>query len=94
MGHKTTLAELIGLKSRKKLCDLWKQGQALQEECRAVVCVSRENTQKAKAQLESKMTSVVSESKKLFFEYIDNKRRSKINTGPMLVKDCHLINKD
>lgn len=45
------------------------------------------------------MTSVISESKKGIkcnqcIKCIDNKRSSKANTGPMLVKDCNLINRD
>ena len=43
---------LIELKRKKKLYDLWKEGQASQENYRAVVCISREKTGKAKAQLE------------------------------------------
>ena len=50
----------------KRLDDLWKQGQALQEDYRAVVGIRREKTRKAKAQLELKLTSVVPDNKKGF----------------------------
>jgi len=35
---------LVELKRKKKLHDLWKQGQASQEDYRAVVCICREKT--------------------------------------------------
>ena len=82
------------LKRKKKLYDLWKQGQALQEEYRAVVHICREKTRKAKAQLELKLASVVSNNKKGFFKNINGKRRSKENVGPILVEDGHLTNRD
>ena len=56
------------LKRKKKLYDLWKQGQASQEAYTAMVRISREKTRKAKAQLELKLASVVSDSKKGFFK--------------------------
>ncbi|KAK4811148.1 hypothetical protein QYF61_019779 [Mycteria americana] len=47
---------LVELKRRKKkLYDLWKQGQALQEDYRAVVHIRRKKRQKAKAELELKL---------------------------------------
>ena len=59
---------LVELKRKKKLYDLWKQGQALQEDYRAMVCIYREKTRKAKAQLTLKLASVVSDNKKGFFK--------------------------
>ncbi|GAB0189105.1 mitochondrial enolase superfamily member 1 [Grus japonensis] len=53
-----------------------------------------EKTQKAKAQLELKLASVVSENKKGSFKYINSKRRSKKNIGPILFEDGHLTNRD
>ena len=43
--------------------DPWRQGQASQEEYRAVVRICREKTRKAKAQLELKLAGVVSDNK-------------------------------
>jgi len=51
----------VELKREQKLYDLWKQGQASQEDYRAVVRICREKTQKAKAQPELKLASVVSD---------------------------------
>ncbi|GAB0176274.1 mitochondrial enolase superfamily member 1 [Grus japonensis] len=55
---------------------------------------NREQTRKAKAQLELKLASVVSDNKKGFFKYVNSKRRSKENIGPILVEDGHPTNKD
>ncbi|KAK4818823.1 hypothetical protein QYF61_019860 [Mycteria americana] len=83
--QKASLAELlVELKRKKKLYDLWKQGQASQEGYRAM----------AKAQLELKLASVVSDHKKGFFRYVNCKRRSKENVGPILIEDGHLTNRD
>lgn len=46
--------------------------------------------QKAKAQLELKLTSTVSDNKKGFLKYTSSNRRSKENTRLILVEDGHL----
>ncbi|PKU39318.1 rna-directed dna polymerase from mobile element jockey- hypothetical protein [Limosa lapponica baueri] len=51
-------------------------------------------TRKAKAQLELKLASVVSDNKKGFLKYITSKRRSKENIGLIFVEDGHLTNRD
>lgn len=56
-----------------------------------VVLIYWEKTQKAKVQLELKLASIVSDNKKGFLKYINSKKRSKENTGSILVKDGHLI---
>ena len=85
---------LIELKRKKKLYDLWKEGQASQENYRAVVCICREKTGKAKAQLELNSASVVSDNKKGFLKYVNSKRRSKENLGLIFVEDGRLTNSD
>lgn len=47
------------LRRKKPFYGHWKRGQALQEDCRAVVCLCREKTGKAKAQLDFKLARVV-----------------------------------
>ena len=81
------------LKRKKKLYDLWKRGQASQEDDRAGVLICREKTQKAKAQLELKLASVASDNKSSFFKYV-NRKRSKENIGQIMVEDGHLTNRD
>lgn len=84
--------ELLVVHKRKtKLYDLWRQGQALQEDYRAVVHIGRGKTQKAKTQL--KLASSVSDNKKGFLKYV-NSKRSKENMGLILVEDGHLTNRD
>ena len=41
-----------------------------------------------------KLAGVVSGNKKGFFRYVNSKRRSKENIGPILVEDGHLTNRD
>lgn len=74
--------------------NLWKLGQALQEVYRAMVFACREKTSKIKVQLWLKMANVVSDSKKVFFKNAISKRRSRKNTGPILIEDGLLSNKD
>lgn len=81
------------LKRRKPLCGLWKRGLALQEDCRAVVCICREKTGKVKAQFDLKLVRGVSD-KKSVFKYISSKRRPKENAGQILVKVCNLTNRN
>lgn len=45
--------------------------------------VHREKTQKAKAELELKVASVVPDNRKGFFKYVSSKWRSKENIGPI-----------
>jgi len=78
----------------EELHDLWKQGQVLQEEYRAVVCLCREKTRKANAQSELKLVRAVSDNKKGIFKYVNSKRRAKENIGPILVEDGLLTNRD
>ena len=59
-----------------------------------MVCLCREKTRKAKAPLELKLAGVVSDNKAAFFKYVNSKRRSKANIGPILVEDGPLTNRD
>jgi len=54
----------------------------------------RENTRKAKAQLELKLADVVSDNKKCSFKNVNSKRLSKENIRLILVDDGHLTNRD
>ena len=85
---------LLELKRKKKFYDLWKRDQALQEDHRAVVRIFREKTQKAKAQLELKLATVVSDDKKGVFNCVNSRRMSKESIGLLLIEDCHLTNRD
>ena len=49
---------------------------------------------KGESSLELKLASVVSDNKKCFLKYVNSKRRSKENIGPILVEDGHLTSRD
>lgn len=49
---------------------------------------------KAKAQLELTLAVVVSDNKKIFSKYVNNKRRSKENIAQILGADGHLTSRD
>lgn len=66
----------------------------MQEDCRAVVCICREKTGKAKAQFDLKLVRVVSDNKKSVFKYVSGKRRPKENVMQILVRGCNLTNRD
>lgn len=57
----------------------------MQKDCRAVVCIWREKTGKARAQIDLKLARVVSDNKSVF-KYVSGKRRPKENVGQILVK--------
>jgi len=49
----------------------------------------------AEAQLELKQASTVVDNKKVFLKYINSKRKTKENTGPILDEArCHLTNRN
>lgn len=68
---------LLELGQKKKIYYLWKEGLASWEEDRAAVHIYREETRKAKAQLDLMLAIVVSDNKKGFFKYVNRKRRSR-----------------
>lgn len=79
---------------QKKKMYLWKQGLASEGEHRTASRTCREETKKAKAQLELMQVSVVSDNKKRFFMHVNSKRSLEKNTGLLLDADGHLTNKD
>lgn len=82
------------LRRKKKWYNLWKQGQASQEDYRALVRTCREKTHKAKVELELKLVSVSSDNKIGFFRYVNRTRKSRENMEPLLIEGGHLINRD
>ncbi|KAF1618604.1 UNVERIFIED_CONTAM: putative RNA-directed DNA polymerase from transposon X-element, partial [Eudyptes robustus] len=87
---------LLGLRKKKKRrdYDLWKKGQAAQEDYKDVVRLCREKTRKAKAQLELNLATAVKDNKKYFYKYISNKRRAKENLRPLLDMGGNIVTKD
>ena len=90
VGKTTGVAEqgaLTGTQGKKKktrFYDLWKKGQATQEDYKDVVRLCREKIRRAKAQLELNLATALKDNKRCFFKYISNKRRAKENLHPLL----------
>jgi len=74
---------LLELRRKKKMYGCWKEGQAMRKEYRDDVRVCREKICVAKAQLELKLAMSVGDIKKAF-RYVNRKRRTKENIGPLL----------
>ncbi|KAK4832789.1 hypothetical protein QYF61_025657 [Mycteria americana] len=86
-GKTTSLAEQesFGWNSGKKgVYDLWKKGQATQEDYKDVMRLCREKSRRSKAQLELNLATAIKDNKKCFYKYISNKRRAKENLHPLL----------
>lgn len=81
------------LRWKKKVHGCWKQGQVTWKDYRDAALLCRERMQAAKAQLELKLSSRVGDNKKVF-KYVNVKRRTRANIGPILDEDGHLTNRD
>ena len=64
----------LKLREKREMDRKWKQGCVFWEKYRAVVCVCRDRTRKAKAQIELKLVRDVKDNKKGFYRYIGRKR--------------------
>ncbi|GAB0180778.1 hypothetical protein GRJ2_000543100 [Grus japonensis] len=96
-GKKTGLAEqraLAGTRKKRRVYDLWKKGQATQEDYKDVLRLCREKIRKTKAQLELNLATAIKENKKCFYKYISNKRRAKENLHPLLDVGGPIVRKD
>ena len=79
------------LREKKRIYLLWKKGQATQKEYKEVVKICREKIRKAKAQLELNLAAGVKGNKKLFYKYINSKRRTRENIHSLLNEAGHVI---
>jgi len=84
----------LGLREKKRVYHLWKKVQATQKGDRSLIRSCREEIRKAKAQLELKLATVVRDSKKCFYKYINSKKRAKENLHPLLDARGNIANKD
>ncbi|KAJ7408217.1 hypothetical protein BTVI_60447 [Pitangus sulphuratus] len=82
------------LKSKQEIHRRWKQGQVTWNEYWEVVRESKNETRKAKACLELNLSKNVKDNKKGFFKYINNKRKTKDNVGPLLSRGVTLVTED
>ena len=74
----------LRLQEKKRIYLLWKKGRATQKEYKEVVKMCREKIRKAKAQLELNLAAGVKGNKKLFYKYINSKRRTRENLRSLL----------
>ncbi|KAK4822019.1 hypothetical protein QYF61_006867, partial [Mycteria americana] len=78
----------------RRVYDLWKKGQASQEDYKGVARLCREKIRRAKAKLELNLAAVVKDNKKHFFKYISSKRRGKENLQPLVDGGGNTVTKD
>ena len=74
----------LRLQEKKRIYLLWKEGRATRKEYKEVVKMCREKIRKAKAQLELNLAAGVKGNKKLFYKYINSKRRTRENLHSLL----------
>ncbi|KAK4816845.1 hypothetical protein QYF61_023967 [Mycteria americana] len=84
----------LELRKKSRVYDLWKKGQATQEDYKGVVRLCREKTRKAKAELELNLATAIKDNKKHFFKYISSKRRAKENLQPLVDGGGNTVTKD
>ena len=82
------------MRKRESTYRLWKEGQATQNEYKEVVTMCRGEIRKAKAQLEFNLAAGVKRNKKLFYKYIDSKRRTKENIHSLLDEAGNVTTED
>ncbi|KAK4810710.1 LOW QUALITY PROTEIN: hypothetical protein QYF61_007684, partial [Mycteria americana] len=87
--------EMIEFLIRKRgVYDLWKKGQATQEDYKGVARLCREKIRRAKAELELNLAAAIKDNKKHFCKYISSKRRAKENLQPLVDGGGNTVIKD
>ncbi|KAK4820905.1 hypothetical protein QYF61_008137 [Mycteria americana] len=84
----------LELRRKRRVYDLWKKGQATQEDYKGVARLCREKIRRAKAELELNLATAVKDNKKYFFKYISGKRRAKENLQPLVDGGGNTVTKD
>ncbi|KAK4813674.1 LOW QUALITY PROTEIN: hypothetical protein QYF61_017641 [Mycteria americana] len=84
----------LELRKKRRVYDLWKKGQATQEDYKGVARLCKEKIRRAKAELELNLAAVVKDNKKYFFKYMSSKRRAKENLQPLLDGGGNTVTKD
>ncbi|KAK4815404.1 LOW QUALITY PROTEIN: hypothetical protein QYF61_001392 [Mycteria americana] len=78
----------LELRGKRRVYDLWKKGQATQEDYKGVARLYREKIRRAKAELELNLAAAH------FFKYISSKRRAKENLQPLVDGGGNTVTKD
>ncbi|KAK4822026.1 hypothetical protein QYF61_006939 [Mycteria americana] len=84
----------LELRKKRRVYDLWKKGQASQEDYKGVARLCREKIRRAKTELELNLAAAVKDNKKYFFKYISSKRRAKENLQPLVDGGGNTVIKD
>ncbi|KAK4828821.1 hypothetical protein QYF61_000878 [Mycteria americana] len=84
----------LELRRKRRVYDLWKKGQATQEDYKGVARLRGEKMRRAKAELELNLAAAVKDNKKHFFKYISSKRRAKENLQPLVDRGGNTVTKD
>ncbi|KAK4826229.1 hypothetical protein QYF61_006270 [Mycteria americana] len=84
----------LELRKKRRVYDLWKKGQATQEDYKGVARLCKEKIRRAKAELELNLAAAVKDNKKHFFKYISSKRRGKENLQPLVDGGGNTVTKD
>ncbi|KFV01476.1 hypothetical protein N340_10208, partial [Tauraco erythrolophus] len=82
------------LRHKKKAYRGWKQGQVAWEEYREIVRVTRDQVRKAKALIELNLARDIKGNKKGFYRYVNDKKRSRENVGPLRKETGDLATQD
>ncbi|GAB0177211.1 hypothetical protein GRJ2_000186300 [Grus japonensis] len=86
--------DLLGkLKHKKEAYRGWKQGQVAWEEYRETVQAARDQVRKARALIELHLARDVKD-KKSFYRYINDKRKTRENVGPLQKETGDLVTQD
>ncbi|KAK4810837.1 LOW QUALITY PROTEIN: hypothetical protein QYF61_008809 [Mycteria americana] len=84
----------LELRKKRRVYDLWKKGQATQEDYKGVARLCREKIRRAKAKLELNLATAVKKNKNYFIKYISSKRRAKENLQPLVDGGGNTVTKD
>ncbi|KAK4824299.1 LOW QUALITY PROTEIN: hypothetical protein QYF61_013044 [Mycteria americana] len=84
----------LELRKKRRVYDLWRKGQATQEDYMHVMGLCRKKIRRAKTQLELNLATAVKDNKKCFYKYISNKRRAKENLHPLRDAGGNIVTKD
>ncbi|KAK4831611.1 hypothetical protein QYF61_018371 [Mycteria americana] len=84
----------LELRKKRRVYDLWKKGQATQEDYKGVARLCREKIRRAKTELELSLAAAVKDNKNHFFKYISSKRRAKENLQPLVDGGGNTVMKD
>jgi len=79
------------VKYKKEAYREWKQGQVAWEEYREIVWAARDQVRKATALIEFSLSRDVKGSKKSFYRYISDKRKTRDNVGPLRMETRDLV---